>query len=268
VEFLSSSIRKKNNSSTAIAAVFLVLGVISLVASIYFGSQVVAFIGLGLTFWGAIFALTRTRKYVESSLLDGTAKSGYSTIERMINNLKFNPQGFYIPAYPKDVVLPEYLANLKEPVVYISESFDGKPSVDELAAGRFLSTKTQGIFVTSPGSGIMAQIEKQLQMEISKVPLQELSEYLPKSLTENFNLAKNAEMTLLPNGASFKATGILYESFYRPESTLKSVRVLGCPVVSAVASALAKASGKTVVIKEQTLTAGNCGVYAVFEFVG
>ena len=105
--------------------------------------QIAAFIGLGLTFWGAIFALTRSGKYVESSLLDGTAKSAYSTIDRMINDLKYNGQGYYIPAYPQDVALPEYLKNLKEPVVYISESFDGKPSIDELAQGKFLSAKTQ-----------------------------------------------------------------------------------------------------------------------------
>jgi hypothetical protein len=246
--------------------VFLVLGIVSLVASIPFGSQVAAFVGLGLTFWGAIFALARSGKYVESSLLDGTAKSGYLTIERLINDLKFNPQGYYIPAYPKDVVLPDYLKNLKEPVVYISENFDGKPSVDELAAGKFLSSKTQGIFVTSPGSGILAQIEKQMKMDISKVNLEELTEFLPKYLSEILNLAKTAEMTLLPNGASFKASGILYQSFYKTENTLKSVRVLGCPVVSTVASALAKGSGKTVVIKEQTLSP-NCSVYAVFEFI-
>ena len=265
---LSGSIRKNSNSSTRVAGVFLALGVALLALAILFDLQIAAFIGLGLTFWGAIFALTRTGKYVESSLLDGTAKSGYSTIERMINDLKFNAQGFYIPAYPKDVVLPEYLKNLKEPVVYIAENFDGKPSVDELASGKFLSAKTQGIFVTSPGSGIMAQIEKQLQMDISKVTLQELTELLPKCLTEILNLAKNAEMTLLPNGASFKASGILYESFYKPENSLKSVSVLSCPVVSSVASALAKGSGKTVVIKEQILSPGNRGVYAVFEFVG
>jgi hypothetical protein len=265
---LSGAIRKKNNSSTRVAAIFLALGVALLVFAVLFDLQISAFIGLGLTFWGALFALTRTGKYVEISLLDGTAKSGYSTIERMINDLKFNAKGYYIPAYPKDVVLPDYLKNLRDPVVYISENFDGKPSVDELAAGKFLSAKTQGVFVTSPGSGIMAQIEKQLQMDVSKVNLQELSEHLPKSLTEIFNLAKTAEMTLTPNGASFKASGILYESFYKTENTLKSVKVLGCPVVSAVASSLAKASGKTVVIKEQTLSPSNRSVVAEFEFVG
>jgi hypothetical protein len=239
-----------------------------LVLAVYFELQIAAFVGLGLTFWGALFALTRTGKYVEISLLDGTAKSGYSTIERMVNDLKFTAKGYYIPAYPKDVVLPEYLEKLKDPVVYISETFDGKPSVDELATGKFLSAKTNGVFVTSPGSGIMSQIEKQLHMDISKVNLQELAEFLPKSLTEIFGLAKNAEMTLSPNGATFKASGILYESFYKTEKTLKSVSILGCPVVSTVASALAKASGKTVAIKEQALSSGNCSVVAEFEFVG
>jgi hypothetical protein len=260
-------IRKKSNTSLQIAALFLAIGVLLLVYSMLYGLQIAAFIGLGLTFWGAIFTLTRNGKYVESSLLDSTAKSAYSTIDRMINDLKFNGQGYYIPAYPQDVNIPEYLKNLKEPVVFISESFDGKPSVEELATGKFLSAKTHGMFITSPGSGLMAQMEKQLQLDFSKTNIQELTSILPRCLTEQFNLAKSADMTVLENGVSFKATGILYESLYRPETTLKSVSMLGCPVVSAVACALAKTSGKTVVIKEQVLSPGNCGVYAVFNFI-
>jgi hypothetical protein len=267
VKFLSR-VRKKNNSSIKIAGVFLVAGVFSLGFSVLLNLQVVAFIGLGLTFWGAIFAVTRNGKYVESTILDSSAKSSYSTLDRMINDLKFSGQGFYIPAYPQDVVLPDYLKNLKDPVVFISENFDGKTSVDELAAGKFLSSKTQGVFLVAPGSGIMAQMEKQLRMDLSKVNLQDLTELIPKCLTEMFNLTKTAEMTLLPDGAQFKATGNLYESFYRTDTPLKSVRLLGCPVVSAVASAFAKSSGKTVVIKEQTLSAGNCGVNVILGFVG
>ena len=239
-----------------------------LVYAMLFNMQIAAFIGLGLVFWGAVFALTRNGKYVESSLLDGAAKSSYSTIDRMINDLKFNAKGYYIPAYSQEIILPDYLKNLKEPVVFISESFDGKPSVDELAAGKFLSAKTNGVFVPSPGSSIMSQIEKQLQMDLSKISILELTEMVPKCLTEIFNLAKTAEMSVLPNGALFKATGILYTSLYKPENKFNSVLMLGCPVVSAAASALAKSSGKTVVIKEQTISPGNCGVSAVLEYVG
>ena len=249
-----------------IAGAFLAIGVLLLVYSLLFEMQIAAFIGLGLTFWGAVFALTRSGRYVESGLLDSSAKSTYSTIDRMISDLKYSGQGYYIPAYPQDVFLPEYLKNLREPVVFISESFDGKPPVEELAAGKFISAHTRGVFVTSPGSGIVSLVEKQLQLDLSKINIGELSEIFPKCLTENLNLAKTAEITLTPNGASFKATGILYESLYNPESKPKSLGLLGCPVVSAVASALAKTSGKTVVIKEQVTSASN-SVVAVFNFV-
>ncbi len=262
-----TSIPKKTNQSLAVAAAFLLLGFVLIAFSMLVEMQIAAFVGLGLAFWGAIFALTRGGKFVESSILDNTAKSSYSTIERMITDLKFAGQGYYIPAYPKDVALPEYLKNLKESVVYISDSFDGKPSVDELAAGKFLSEKNKGVFITSPGSALMTQMEKQLNIDFSKTSLSELQEILPKCLTEMFNLTKSAELTLSPMGASFKATGVIYESLYNSENKLKSVAMLGCPVVSVVASSLAKASGKTVVIKEQQFSPLNCAVHTTFGFI-
>ena len=260
------SVRKKNNAALQFAGAFLAAGVVLLVFSMLLEMQIAAFIGLGLTFWGAVLALTRSGKYVETSLLDSSARSTYTTVDRMINDLKYNGQGYYIPAYPKDVFLPDYLKNLKEPVVFISESFNGKPSIDELASGKFISAQTRGFFITSPGSGIMAQVEKQMRLDLSKINLSDLCEILPRCLTENLNLARNADMALLPTGANFKATGIIYESLYNPESKPKSVDMLGCPLVSAVACALAKASGKTVIIKEQVQLPGN-SVNAVLSFV-
>ena len=221
--------RKKSNAALQFAGAFLAAGVVLLVFSMLLEMQIAAFIGLGLTFWGAVLALTRSGKYVETSLLDSSARSTYTTVDRMINDLKYNGQGFYIPAYPKDVFLPEYLKNLREPVVFVSESFNGKPSIDELASGKFISAQTRGFFITSPGSGIMAQVEKQMRLDLSKINLTELCEILPRCLTENLNLARNADMSLLPNGANFKATGIIYDSLYNPESKPKSVDMLGCP---------------------------------------
>lgn len=265
--FILKPARKKNSNSSAISALFLVTGLLLLAYSMLFGFEVAALIGLGLTFWGVLFAFARKGKYVESSLLDATAKSAYSTLDRMINDLKFNGQGYYIPAYPKDVNLPEYLKNLKESVVFISDNFDGKPPVDDLTAGRFLSEKKNGVFVTSPGSELVAQMERRLKLDFSQIPMNELVEILPNCLTETFNLAKSVEMSLAGSGVSFKASGILYQSLYRADPPLKSLSILGCPVVSAVASVLAKSSGKTVMIKEQGLSPGDCGFQGVFNFV-
>ena len=261
-----TSIRKKQNSVLAIAGLFLAAGALLLLFSMFLDMPVAAFIGLGLTFWGAVLALARNGRYVESSLLDSTARSNYSTIDRMVKDLKYTGQAYYIPAYPQDSFLPEYMQNLKEPVVFISESFDGKPSLDELAQGKFLSAKSRGVFITAPGSGVLAQVERQIQVDLSKIDLSELSEVLPKYLTENLNLARSAELLLTADGASFKASGILYESLYNPDSKPKSVSLLGCPIVSTVAAALAKSSGKTVVIKDLASSASS-SVTAVYGFI-
>lgn len=245
----------------------IVIGVLALAYSMAVDLLVAAFIGLGLLFWGVVFSLARTGRYVESALLDGTAKSAYSTFDRVINDLKFNGQGYYIPPYPQDAALPEYLGALREPVVFISDSYEGKLSVDELAAGRFLSQKTNGVFLTSPGSELMAQMERRLHVDFSKMQMREIVQFVPKALTETLSLAKSASLTLVQDGVIFKATGISYPSLYRSQPPMKSVSLLGCPAVSAVASILAKSTGKTVVIKEQVLSPANCGVSTTFGFV-
>ena len=138
-----SYVHKQSNVYSRISAIFILVGVLLLLYSMIYGLQVEAFIGLGLTFWGVIFALARSGKYVESSLLDVTAKSAYSTLERVIADLKFAGQGYYIAPYPPDASLPQYLTNLKEPVVFISDNFNGKPSVDELGKRKIFFRKKQ-----------------------------------------------------------------------------------------------------------------------------
>ena len=257
---------KRRNNALILAVVFLTFGVFILFYAFFFEMQIAAFIGLGLTFWGAVLSLTRNSKHVESSLLDAMAHSSYSTIDRIIKDLNYNGRGYYLPAYPRDVLLPDYLRKLTEPAVYISDSFDGKPSIDELASGKLFSAQNRGFFISSPGSGIVSEVEKQLQQDLSKVNPADLAEVLPKCLSETLNLVRNAEMTLTPTGANFKAVGIVYDTLYNGETKPRSVGILGCPVVSAVATALAKSTGKTVIVKEQTTSPGN-SVNAVFEFV-
>lgn len=261
------STHKNNRSPSRLAGPFLAVGILLLFYALLSGLQIAAFIGLGLAFWGALFSLARNGRYVESSLADSTAKSEYLTFDRLIGDLKFKAQGYYLPAYAQDVNIPDYLKSLREPVVFISENFDGKPPIDELASGKFLSEKANGVFVTAPGGGLMTQMERRLQIDFSKFSVEELSDVLPRSIVEMLNVAKSANFSVLADGVGFEATGVLYQSLYRADPPMKSVSVLGCPLVSAVASSLAKTTGKTVVIKEQVLSPVNCGVHAVFNYV-
>ena len=246
-------------ASNKISILFLISGILALVFSIYSISQILALIGLGLTFWGALFLLLKPLKLVEGSLLYNSAISAYLTTDRIIDEFKYKGKGHYISPYPEDVYLPEYLKGLKASVVFISKKNDNEmPSIDEIAKGKFLSKNKEGVLVTPPGSGILTQIEEKLKVDFTKMSLNELCEVLPIFIIQNLNLAKEVELKLNGDQVQLKMFDPLYKNLYSLRNNLKSVSVLGCPIASAVACTLAKTSGRTVTIqKHQASPAGS-----------
>ena len=238
-----------------IAVLFLVPGILSLLFSILYESQVPAFVGLGLTFWGALFFLLRPVKYVAGDLLYSLAHSSYSTIDRIIKDFGYKGASYHIPPYPKDVFLPEHLKGLKEAVVFISALKESvMPSIEEIADSKFRLGDSKGILMTSPGAGLLSQLEKEVNIDFAKMKLAELCEVLPRVISENLSLAKAMELTLDENQVQLRLFGSLYKNLYSRESGLKSISILGCPLVSAVACALAKTSGKPVMIQNQKIS--------------
>jgi len=238
-----------------IGMAFMVPGALSLIFSVLNNSQVLAFIGLGLTFWGALFFFARPLRYVESRLLDSAATSSYSTIDRIVRDLKYKGKSFHIPPYPKEVYLPEYLKGLKDMIVFISaESDSGMPSIEEMAQSRFLLENPRGICVAPPGLGLLTQFEKELRKDITKLQLNDLCESLPQLILENFQLAKEIEMKTEKNQVYLKILDSIYKNLYSIEENLKSVHFLGCPLVSAIACAVAKTTGKIVTIDRDMIS--------------
>lgn len=242
-------------ASGKIGVIFLVSGILSLIFSITAESQILAFLGLGLTFWGALFILITPKRYVEGSLLDSAAISSYLTIDRIIRDLNFKGKGYYTPPYPRDTYLPEHLKGLKDMVVFVSAKNEGgMPSILELAEGKFLLQNHKGVLVTPPGLGLLAQIEKKGNVDFTKISLEELCEVIPRFILENFGLAKEMEMAIGENQVNLNLSDSIYKSLYSGENSPKSIVMLGCPIVSAVACALAITSGKPVTIQEQNVT--------------
>ncbi|MEM2806774.1 MAG: hypothetical protein QXK86_08015 [Candidatus Bathyarchaeia archaeon] len=250
VENLKQELRKARSiPSGKIGFAFAVPGILALVAAVLNNSTILAFIGLGLTFWGALFFFVRPVRYVHGSLIDSTALPTYKTIDRIIADFKYKGRSYYIPPYPKDVYLPEYLKGLKDPVVFISADTGGMPSLEELAKSKFLLANPNGICVAPPGLGILTQLEKELGKDTSKLQLTELCETLPPLVVENLRLAGELEMKFEENDVYLRMFDSVYKSLYAGEERLKSVHLLGCPLASAIACVLAKASGKMVTIQ-------------------
>jgi hypothetical protein len=249
------NLRKPKRVSPAgkIGVIFIIPGILSLALSIINSSQVLAFIGLGLTFWGAVFLLVRPTTYVQGSLLDATAISLYTTIDRIIKDLKYKGKSFYIPPYPKQAYLPEHLKGLKEMIVFISaDGSTGLPSIEEMAENKFILQNPKGISITPPGLGLLNQFENELKIDPTQIDLQTLCETLPQLILENFQLAKEIEMKPADNEVNLRISGSIFRSLYLEEG-LKSVYSCGCPLVSAIACAIAKTTGKIVTINSSIL---------------
>jgi hypothetical protein len=238
-----------------IAIFFLISGVISLFFSVYDESQILAFIGLGLAFWGVLFLLLRPVKYVKASLLASVATSEYLTINKMIKNFQSEANAYYIPPYSKEGHFPEHLKGLKEPAVFISaENETKKPSIEKSAESNFLLTMQKGVLVVPPGLGLLAEIEKQMRRDFADIRLDDLCEVIPRFIVEEFNLAKAMDITFSENEVNLKMFDFLYGNLYSTQTDNRSVSLLGCPIISAVACALAKSSGKFVTIQKQLLS--------------
>ena len=254
VESLKLELKKaKGMPSAKIGLAFIIPGILALIFSILNNSNILAFIGLSLAFWGALFFFLRPVKYVSSSLLDSNAIATYTTIDRIVKDLKIKGKSYYIPPYPKEVYLPQHLKGLKETVVFISADTGGMPSIEELAKSKFLLENPNGICVVPPGLGVLAQFEKELRIDIAKLQISELCEIFPPLITENLQLAKEIEMKQENGQVYLKMIDSTYKNLYAAED-LKSIHFLGCPLASAIACALAKATGKMVTIQKDNIT--------------
>jgi hypothetical protein len=167
--------------------------------------------------------------------------------------LKYKGRSYYIPPYPKDVYLPEYLKGLKEMIVFVSaDSGASMPSIEEMAKSRFLLENPKGICVAPPGLGLLTQFEKELRTDITKLELGQVCESLAQLIPETFQLAKEVEMKHQGSQVYLKIVDSLYKSLYGEES-LRSVHLLGCPLTSAVACVIAKNTGKIVTIQKDNI---------------
>jgi len=256
IEKLKLELKKvRGIPSGKIGVTFMVPGALSLIFSILKNSQVLAFIGLGLTFWGAVFLFVMPIRYVKSSLLDSVATSSYSTIDRIIKDLGYKGKSYYIPPYPEKVYLPEHLRGLKNMVVFVSAETDtDMPSIEEMAKSKFLLRNPKGICLAPPGLGLLTHFENELGRDLAKLDLSELCETLPQLILENFQFAKEIEMKTEKDQVNLKIFDSIYKNLYSREENLKSVHFLGSPLVSAIACAIAKTTGKIVTLHRDRIS--------------
>ena len=238
----------KRNPSEIIGYILLLFGAISLMASIIYVSSILAFIGLGLTFWGALLLFIRPTKLVKANLLDSTAISSLTTINRIIDDLKYKGKAIYLP--------PRYLKGLKGGTIFIpSKKEIIIPPAEEVAEEKVFLKNPNGIYLTPLGLGLVNLYEKELGTDFAKANLNYLQNNLPKLFIEDLEIAEDLEINVEANMIQVKITGSIYKNFCKEARKLPNIcGSLGCPLCSSIACALTRAAGKPVIIENNSFS--------------
>jgi hypothetical protein len=246
-------LQKKNINAHARANILfiltmLTLGSFSLALSLVNGSTVLALIGLGLIFWGALLWYVVPTKHVTLRLLTATASSPLASVEILLANMKPQGKGIYLP--------PKYLKDLESSIVFVPSKAHGTFPIPEQVDEEAVDSKGwKGIFLVPTGFSLSKLFEERLEMPFTATSLADLQAKLPNLLVEELEIAEDAEIETQLDTVTVRLSEHIFSQLCEETRTLKTTHeYIGCPISSAIACALAKATGKPITIEKEEQT--------------
>jgi hypothetical protein len=248
----------RRKPSGKVASLFLYFGVIALASSLISNSSILAFIGLSFLLWGGLFLYARPAKYVREDILDSTAKPYLTNLEKILTELHFEGKGIHLP--------PGHLKEPKESVVFVPLKMEIRiPPAEDVAKGRvFLNP--EGAFLIAPGQGLLNLYEKKLGLDFSRTNLNELKNNLHKLLIEDLEILDSLEIDYEENRVHVKMMLSAFKGLCN-QLNFNICSRLGCPLCSSIAGALAKVTGKAVIIEEDNLSPDGKTVEVWYRFI-
>jgi hypothetical protein len=223
----------------------LSVGAIAVAFSINYNSSVLAFIGLGLVFWGALLVYITPTKHIRLEVLNATVSSALTDIEKIIVDSGLNTKGIYLP--------PKYLEDYESGLIFIPKKAEQiPPKLEGLKEEKLYSKNPNGLFLTPPGLALSKLFEKELGTSFTKTDLKYLKEMLPRLFIEDMEIAENIDVSTENSTISIEITNHIFKDIC--EETKRHPKLyesIGCPLCSAVACALAKATGKPITIEKE-----------------
>jgi hypothetical protein len=225
--------------------ILLATGAAFLLFSAVFVSSFLAFIGLGLVFWGVIFPYIRTEEYTKKTLFDATLHSQLELLRQTFRLLDLEGDAVYLP--PKYFSDPDtikvYAIREKEVLDFSALEMTRKQEDDS-------NTQLSKAMLTPPGFELAKLFEKILGTDFTKVDLEYLRDKLPKVLVESLEIAEKMEMRIEKFDVFVSLKNLKIKCLSQEVEQLP----LGSILSSSIACAIAKAGGQAVRVRKQRIS--------------
>jgi hypothetical protein len=264
--------------SKTISIVLILLGTISLLGAIVYSSPIPALIGLGLIFWGIILTYIQTSEYVKAGILDTTVMPLLTTLDETLKTLGYTGKAVYLP--------PKYLNAPETTKIYISKQYNDtlpQPEITQKLELQPSHEDAQGMLITPPAAELTKLFEITLGTSLLNMNFKDLQQRLPKVLIDDLEVMNDIELEQVTRTETEKITGLsktdhdeilvkftttAYKSICRRANDLSAIRAnIGCPLTSALASALAKTTGKPITIQNQEVSEDGATTHAEYRLL-
>lgn len=228
-----------------VASMMLLSSFVFLLASALYDSYVSAFSGLGLVFWGALLLLIVPTKYVKLELLTASS-SLQANFEEMLNVTAVHGKGVYLP--------PKLMRDYQSSLVFIpAKEGEVLPTREEIERTKTLKT-SRGLLLTPPGLALSRLFESKMGKSFTKLSLDQLQKELPK-LFEELEITRTASISVEDDVVTVDVKNHVFKELCEENRKLQRTHeAVGCLFSSAIACALAKATGKPIIIQKEENT--------------
>lgn len=268
-----------------IALPMLAAGGSALLFSYVYSSLILTFIGLGLVFWGSVlYYITSTRYYPEElfrAVIEAYGKGLADVLrrfgpgERSISVL-FYPRQLRLGGLTQGYILvhAETAGRVQEGnainLSHYLEEFDGYGRDDGKGGSGDASVPLpqahDHMILRAPAQGLIDLFENRLNSNFALMGMDDLSMNLERLFVEEFMIADSIDVSM--EGDDTVRVSIKGRDTAAICSSMHAVSTALCPVCSSIALALAKSTGKAVLIRESRVgRKGISTVYSLLEVV-
>lgn len=261
---VSKGAKRRPNRAKDAGWILLSVGAALLLLSIIYSSSIPAFIGLGLVFWGIILSYVQNEQYVKEPIFEATAMSSIATLDQMIQEMGYAGKAVYLsPRYFKD---PEagkaYIPKQKEGQLPTPEQIQNQET-------RVFIENPPGMLVTPPGAELTKLFERNLGISFTRVDMTYVEQKLPKLLVEDLEIAQEVQIKIEGSKITIDTKASVYKNLSTETKRFPNVyNSLGSPLGSAFACAVAKATGKPIIIENETASEDGKSIKIEYRAVG
>jgi len=237
--------KAKARPSKLLATFMLLIGSIIIVSSVFYATAILAFIGLGFTFWGALLLQIRPTRFVDVELVESTALSSIIAVDRLLDAL--GPMG-------KPVYLPG--EDLQATSVFLPLDSTKSKLISSNPDEHDLGEDQKGVKLVPPGLSLATLMSYQIG-QIPKWAVANLTQKLTRILIENLEVANDFEMNVEGSRVKVRFQDPIYSELFTELRRRTNVAFsVGCPICSAIACLLSETTGRPVAFEGESVSGG------------